>query len=216
MSDDRLKISPELIQKRFPILEISLCELLSEVGEWTEVSKGNVLIQEDKYIKRFPLVLDGVLRIYRTDQDGRESLLYYLKKGEVCLMALTCCMEHFKSNVNIIAEEDTDVLSVPVKYLDEWMTKYESWKVYIMRSYKSHFDGLLETIDSLAFKKMDERLLSFFEEYQRSTGKQYFQGTHGDIANSLTTSREVVSRLLKVLEKNGKVQLGRNRVDFLF
>ncbi|QZE15224.1 Crp/Fnr family transcriptional regulator [Halosquirtibacter laminarini] len=211
-----MKIRPELIQKRFPILELELCEEISELGDWKEISKGEMMIQEDKYIKRFPMVLDGVLRIYRTDNDGRESLLYYLTKGEVCLMALTCCMEHQVSNVNIIAEEDTDVIAIPVNYLDEWIVKYESWKIFILQSYKSHFDGLLETIDSLAFKKMDERLLLFFKEYQRSTSKNYYKGTHGDIASSLTTSREVVSRILKALEKEDKVMLSRNRVDFLF
>ncbi|MDC1106861.1 Crp/Fnr family transcriptional regulator [Prolixibacteraceae bacterium] len=216
MLDNNIRLNPEIIQKRFPVLELELCEKIAEVGSWTEISKGDLLIQEDKYIKKFPLVLDGVLRIYRSDADGRESLLYYLTRGEVCLMALTCCMEHFKSNVNIIAEEDTDVISVPVRYLDEWLVEYESWKVFVLRSYKSHFDGLLETIDSLAFKKMDERLLSFFIEYKKSTEKDYFQGTHGEIASSLTTSREVVSRLLKALEKDGKVLLSRNRVDFLF
>ncbi|QZT38084.1 Crp/Fnr family transcriptional regulator [Halosquirtibacter xylanolyticus] len=216
MSDNNVRLNPEIIQKRFPILDLNLCEKIADVGSWTEIPKGQMLIQEDKYIKKFPLVLDGVLRIYRSDSDGRESLLYYLTRGEVCLMALTCCMEHFKSNVNIVAEEDTDVISVPVRYLDEWLVEYESWKVFVLRSYKSHFDGLLETIDSLAFKKMDERLLSFFVEYQKSTGKKYFQGTHGEIASSLTTSREVISRLLKALEKEGKVNLSRNRVDFLF
>ncbi len=208
------KLSPEIIHKRFPIFETELCEEISEKGTWASVEKGEKLMQGDNYIKTFPLVLDGILRITREDEKGRETRLYYLNRGEVCAMALTCCMSYSKSNISATAEEDADVMMLPVNLLDEWLSKYQGWKQFVMFAYKDRFDELLETIDSLAFKKMDERLITFFEDYHKSTKKFKFKGTHEEIARALTSSREVVSRLLKTLEKQGKITLGRNKIGF--
>lgn len=208
------KLNPEIIHKRFPQFELSLCEEISEKGQWAHVEKGEKLMHGDNYIKSFPLVLDGILRISREDDKGRESRLYYLNTGEVCAMALTCCMSYSKSSIHATAEEDADVMMLPVNLLDEWMSVYQGWKQFVMLAFKDRFDELLETIDSLAFKKMDERIVTFFEDYNRSTGNHEFRGTHEEIARALTSSREVVSRLLKSLEKQGKIELGRNRVNF--
>lgn len=208
------KLSPEILQKRFPEFETALCQEITDNGTWAHIEKGEHIMKNDQYIQSFPLVLDGLLRIYREDDKGRETQLYYLNTGEVCSMALTCCVSRLKSNISAIAEEDADVMLVPVNFLDEWMSKYTSWKHFVMYSYKDRFDELIETIDSLAFKKMDERLIAFFEEYNSSTGNTEFKGTHEEIARALTSSREVVSRLLKTLEKQGKVALSRNKVEF--
>lgn len=208
------KLSPEILRKRFPTFEKELCEAITELGFWGHVEKGDLLLKGDEYIKGFPLVLDGILRIFREDEKGRETQLYYLNHGEVCAMALSCCTNRLKSNISAMAEEDTDVMMVPVELLDEWMTQFPSWKHFVMSAYKNRFDELLDTIDSLAFKKMDQRLITFLIEYNSSTGNTEFHGTHEDIARALTSSREVISRLLKALEKQGRITLSRNRIEF--
>lgn len=208
------QLSPEILQKRFPSFEPELCEAITTEGFWGHVEKGEPLLKGDEYIKCFPLMLDGLLRIYREDDNGRETQLYYLKQGEVCAMALSCCTNRLKSTISAMAEEDTDVMMVPVELLDQWMGQFPSWKHFVMGAYKSRFDELLDTIDSLAFKKMDERLITFLIEYHQSSGNTEFQGTHESIARALTSSREVISRLLKTLEKQGKITLSRNRIDF--
>jgi CRP/FNR family transcriptional regulator len=83
-----------------------------------------------------------------------------------------------------------------------------------MYSYKHRFDELLDTIDAIAFMKLDYRLVRFFKDRYKSTGRTIFDGTHQDIALQLNTSREVVTRLLRTLEKNNKVITGRNSVDY--
>ena len=208
------KLNPEIIRKRFPLFEPELCQEVSDHGTWAFVEKGEPLMQGDNYIKTFPLVLDGILRISRNDDSGKETRLYYLNAGEVCAMALTCCMSYSKSNIYAVAEEDADVMLLPVNLLDEWLSKYQGWKQFMMFAYKDRFDELLETVDSLAFKKMDERLVTFFIDYHKTTKKTEYRGTHEEIARALTSSREVISRLLKALEKEGKIELGRNRVNF--
>lgn len=119
-----------------------------------------------------------------------------------------------QSNISAYAEEDTEIIRIPVDYLDKWLVKYSTWKEFVMYAYRSRFDELLTTIDGIAFKKMDERLVKFFIDRHKATGETTYTGTHQEIANSLTSSREVISRLLKQLEKSGQIIIGRNKIDF--
>ena len=129
-------------------------------------------------------------------------------------MALTCCMGQQQSNISAIAEQDSLVIRIPVDCLDKWMHEYPNWKNYMMYAYRKRFDELLETIDAIAFKGLDERLEHFFQSRFKATGEHTFHGKHQDIAYQLNTSREVISRLLKKMEQKGLVKLGRNEIDF--
>ncbi|MBW6502441.1 MAG: Crp/Fnr family transcriptional regulator [Bacteroidales bacterium] len=204
----------EMIRKVFPFLEKELIAELSDVSGLLNLKSGRSILDDGDYIKSFPMVISGSLRVLRLSEDGSELLLYYLDQGEICAMALTCCMGLQKSNIRMVAEEDSVVLSVPVDKPEKWLSEYRTWKEFMMYSYKKRFDELLETIDSIAFTKLDERLIRFFEERYRSTGKTEFSGTHQDIALQLNTSREVVSRLLRNLEKRELVITERNSVDY--
>ncbi len=208
------KIDFEIVRKCFPYFDIDLCKEISDSGQWISLEADDSFIKEDGFIKSFPLVLEGSLRVNRPDVDGREALLYYLSAGQVCSMALTCCMGNIKSNINAIAETDSEIVRIPIDNLEKWMVKFPSWKNFVMYSYRHRFDELLEVIDNLAFRKMDERLIKFFQELYKKTGSAIYQGKHQDIANALTSSREVISRLLKQLEKSGLVVLTRNKVDY--
>jgi CRP/FNR family transcriptional regulator len=204
----------ELIRKTFPFLEKDLIAEIAEVSVINELEPDQSLLGEGDYIKAFPMVLKGSLRVVRLSEDGNELLLYYLNQGEICAMALTCCMGLQKSNIKMTAEESSVVLTIPVDKPEKWMSEYRTWKEFMMYSYRKRFDELLDTIDSIAFTKLDERLVRFFEDRYKSTGKSIFKGTHQEIALQLNTSREVVSRLLKNLEKINKVITDRNSVDY--
>lgn len=204
----------ELIRKAFPYSEKELIAEIKEVSVLHKLSAGAGIQGEGDYIKTFPMVLDGCIKVVRLSEDGSELLLYYLKAGEICSMSLTCCMLPQKSKIKIIAEEESLILTIPVEKPEKWMSSYKSWKVLMMNSYRHRFDDLLGIIDSLAFMKMDERLIRFFEEMYKSTGKTILRTTHEDIANQLNTSREVVSRLLRNLEKRHLVVTERSFVDY--
>jgi CRP/FNR family transcriptional regulator, anaerobic regulatory protein len=209
-----IPVSVDIIRKRFPFFEKGLIDEISNEGEWVSVEPGDELISEGKYIRSFPIVLEGLIKVCRKDEEGREVLLYYLDPGQVCAMALTCCIGRMQSNIIAYADEDSEIIRFPVECLDRWMVKYTTWKEYVMHAYRNRFDELLTTIDGIAFKKMDERLEKFFIDRYKANGETIFIGTHQDIANSLTSSREVISRLLKQLEKSGKIILKRNNIDF--
>jgi len=204
----------QTIKSLFPFLEKDLVLELSEVSVMQDLKADENIVGEGDYIKSFPMVIRGCLRVSRLSEDGNELLLYFLNQGEICAMALTCCMGLRKSNIRITAEEDSVILSVPVEKPEKWMSEYRTWKEFMMYMIRKRFDELLDTIDSIAFSRLDERLVRFFEERYRSTGKTVFTGTHQDLALHLNSSREVISRLLKNLEQKKLVITERNSVDY--
>ena len=207
-------MTEEIVKKRFPFFESGLREAIMESGTYREFSEGDELIREDQFIMSFPIVISGLIKVCRTDDAGNELLLYYLRPGDVCTVSLICCMDRTRSRVKALTEEDTTAILVPVELLDSWMTMYQTWKEYVMRSMQKRFDELLDALDSIAFLKMDERLEKFFTDRFKSSGTTVFEGSHQEVALAMNSSREVISRLLKQMEKQGLVTLSRGRIDY--
>jgi CRP/FNR family transcriptional regulator, anaerobic regulatory protein len=204
----------EIVKKRFPFFESGLRDAILEKGTYREFAAGEELIREDQFIRSFPIVISGLIKVNRTDEAGNELLLYYLRPGEVCTVSLICCMDRTRSRVKALTEEKTEAILVPVDLLDSWMTEYQTWKEYVMHSMQKRFDELLDALDSIAFLKMDERLEKFFTDRYLTTRSTLFEGSHQDIAQAMNSSREVISRLLKQMEKKGMLVLSRGRIDY--
>ena len=202
------------IINQYNFLEKELQDEILSLGIKKSFDVNEFLIREGQFISSFPLVLEGLIRISRTNDDGNELLLYYLKGNEVCAMSLTCCMTNVTSNINAVTEEPTEVIMLPVEMLDSWISKYPSWKQFVMQTFQNRFRELLDTVDAIAFMKLDERLIKHFIDRNQNSGANTFNGTHQDLALQLNTSREVISRLLKKLEKDSKIKLSRNFIDF--
>lgn len=197
------------------IFEEELLQEIDKIGIVKVVNAGDELIRTGQYLSAMPLLIDGVIKILREDEDGFELMLYYLEKGETCAMTLSCCTGSAVSEIRAIAETDSTLLMIPVEKMEEWLGKYKSWRNFIFDSYHERLMEVMATIDSIAFKKMDERLL----EYLRNKSKHYndseIKVTHQDIALDLHTSRVVISRLLKQLEKTNRIQLNRNSIKLI-
>lgn len=194
------------------LYEKSIKQAIAETGHVIEIPEGEILIDVGQYIKMMPLILSGSLKILREDNDGRELLLYHVHEGETCAMSITCCMGDAKSSVRAIAEENTTMIALPTKIMDEWSSQYPSWKHFIMRTYQKRFEELLHTIDSIAFQKLDDRLEKWLKEKTSKSEDGYIFITHQEIASELHSSREVISRLLKKMELQGLLELGRNKI----
>ena len=199
---------------QYHFFEKELQEEILKTGIFKSFQPNDVLIREGQFITSFPLVLKGLIRVTRNNDDGNELLLYYLKQNEVCAMSLTCCMTNLTSNIKAVAEEETEVILLPVEMLDNWMCKYPGWKQFVMQTFQNRFRELIDTIDSIAFLKLDERLVRYFTDRHKKSDTTTLNETHQDLALRLNTSREVISRLLKKLEKEGKIKLSRNFIDF--
>lgn len=211
MVDDQIL---DLVRKHFPqIAEKALQEEIATLGKLTEFSAGTTIMDVGQYVKLVPLVIEGSIKVSREDENGHELFLYYLQSGETCSMSFTCCMMNKKSEIRTIAEENTRMIGIPIRYVDEWMSKYQSWKNFVMQTYDQRMMELVRTIDSIAFHHMDERLLNYLHKKAQAIHSKVINATHQEIAYDLNASREAISRLLKQLENEGQLKLGRNKIE---
>lgn len=194
------KSSPELIDK------------LYQYSIRKSYEAGRVILNENASIRSIPIVTRGTLKVIRTDEDGKEILLYYIRSGESCIMSFLGGMHNETSKVKAEVEEDAEVLFLPMDKVSLFIKEYPQWLDYIFRLYHKRFEELLEIVNDVTFKKVDERLLSLLYKKQELTGSNILNITHEQLANELGTARTVVSRLLKQLEDMGKVHLGRNKI----
>ncbi len=197
------------------IFENALIDEINQVGTFKDVREGDKLIEIGDYLRSMPLLLSGAIKVLREDNEGNELLLYFLERGTTCAMTLTCCMGNSKSEIRAIAELDTTLIMVPIQKMEEWTGKYKSWRNFVFQSYHTRLTEMLETIDSIAFMNMDERLIRYLRDKQKINQDDVLVSTHQEIAYELNTSRVVISRLLKKLENMGKIQLNRNSISIL-
>ncbi|MEX0812597.1 MAG: Crp/Fnr family transcriptional regulator [Chitinophagales bacterium] len=197
------------------IFEDSLKSEIIRSGRLKKSKAGDVVILPNQDSSEMPIVLSGVLRVMRHDENGNEVFLYYLEGGETCAMSITCCIEGRKSAFHVIAEEDSELWMIPIANLDSWITKYRSFRQFVFHSYQERFDEMLHTIDSVVFMNLDQRLYNYLLDKKQTTGSFEIHKTHQQIANELNTSRVVISRLLKKLEKEEKIEQHRNRIEIL-
>ncbi|MEQ8241546.1 MAG: Crp/Fnr family transcriptional regulator [Cyclobacteriaceae bacterium] len=196
-------------------LENKLIDEITTIGRLKKVKAGQIVVSPESPGNEMPIVLSGLLKVLRQDPNGQEVFLYYLEGGETCAMSITCCIEGKKSSFKVLAEEDSTIWMIPMGDMDKWITKYPSFRRFVFSSYQMRFDELLTTIDSVVFHKMDERLYKYLLDTKQATGSFEIHKTHEQIANELSTSRVVISRLLKQLEKEDKIEQGRNKIEIL-
>jgi len=197
------------------LFEEELLHEINKVGVFKEIPEGTLLIEIGDYIKSMPLLLSGAVKILREDENGDELILYFIERGDTCAMTLSCCMGQKKSEIRAITETDTSLLMIPVANMSLWMSKYKSWQNFILQSYNERMTELLEAIDTIAFLKMDERLLKYLRDKAMVNHNDEIYVTHQEVANDMHTSRVVVSRILKALERNNKIKINRNRITLL-
>lgn len=206
----------ELLRENFDsFFEESLLQEIDASGVYREVSEGDLLMDIGTYVKAMPLLISGAIKVMREDDDGDELLLYFLERGDTCAMTLSCCLGQKRSEIKAIAETDTRLIMIPIQKMEEWTSKYKSWRNFVFNSYHQRLNEMLETIDSIAFLNMDERLWKYLQEKTRISKGQTIYSTHQEIAYDLHTSRVVISRLLKTLENKGKISLQRNAIKVL-
>jgi CRP/FNR family transcriptional regulator len=197
------------------LFEDELLKEIEAIGLVKELSADEKLIEIGDYIKFIPLLIKGAIKIIREDNNGDELVLYYLERGDTCTMTLACCIGQTKSEIRAIAETDVKVIMIPVQKMKEWLGKYKSWQSFILQSYHGRMLEMLEAIDTIAFLKMDDRVLKYIRDKAMVTNDDVIHTTHKEISEDLHTSRVVISRLLKKLENEGKIELYRNYIKII-
>jgi len=197
------------------LFEKELINEICEAGELRKVEEYTEIMSIGEPITHMPLVVSGSLKVKTEDNNGEELLLYYLELGDTCAMTLKCCSRSSKSQIIAITEEPSEILLIPVENMEKWMVKYRSWRDFVLESYDTRLNEMLQAIDSLAFHNMEERLFKYLRDRAMVMHNGQLKITHLQIANDLHSSRVVISRLMKKLEKEGVIKQYRNRIDLL-
>lgn len=208
-------ISLDELQPIAYLFDEALLEDISKVASSRFYKKNDIIIDIGQPLQHIPLLMEGHIKVLREDDDGNELLLYVLESGDTCAMSLTCCMGKSASRIRAIADDDVKVIMIPLSHMKLWLHQNETWRNFILESYQIRFDEMLETIDTLAFLKMDERLYKYLIDKVKLSASTTLDITHSDIATDLHTSRVVISRLLKQLEREQKIKLGRQKIEIL-
>ncbi|NRD22988.1 Crp/Fnr family transcriptional regulator [Winogradskyella litoriviva] len=208
-------ITKDLLQPFNYLFDTEIIDNIANVAFLKTFKKADIIIDIGQDLNYIPLLISGTIKVLREDHNGDELLLYVLETGDTCAMSLTCCMVKSVSKIRAIADEEATVIMIPIDNMKLWFNSNETWRNFILHSYQVRFDEMLETIDTLAFMKMDERLFKYLTDQVKLSASTNLEITHQEIAEDLHTSRVVVSRLLKQLEKEGKIELGRNKISVL-
>ena len=205
----------EIVEQFKSLFEPELVKALDKNARLVGVKAGETILEIGQTVRTMPIILSGTVKVSRIDEDGKELLLYYVNPNESCAMTFTCCMQQYPSEVQAVAEEDVQMLTIPINFMDEWLVKYPTWKSFVMKTIRNRFHEMLNVIDQIAFQKLDERLVYYLKEKSKVTGSTLINLSHEQIASELATTRVVISRLLKALENDKKVLLYRNQIKLL-
>lgn len=206
----------DISEKSLKILQDSkLIEELKSFSQVMHMPPDAIILQEHDFVRYLPFLLQGSIKVMGTDDYGNEILLYYLHPGETCIMSILGALNNERSKIKAVVEDEAEILFIPVEKSKYLVSQYPAWSEFIFRLYHKRFEELLQVVNSIAFKKIDERLEDFLKNKAALSKSKEIVITHQQIADELGTAREVISRLLKQMEKEGKLQLGRNKISLL-
>jgi len=198
-------ITKELLTNLFPNLEDGLYDAILEHAEIKEIPAGTPLLKVGQNIRSTMMVVEGTVKLYQENEEGDEYFMYYISPGQACAVSMVCSFQAEQSQVLAKALTNVTLLTIPIKYMDEWLSKFKSWHYFVIKTYRTRFEELLKTVNEVAFKNMDERLEFYLKQQVEKFGTT-LKLTHQEIATDLNSSREVISRLMKKMEENGRLK----------
>jgi CRP/FNR family transcriptional regulator len=207
-----MKSDTEEIQRLFPAFDLLLSETIFRIGTRKTYHEGDVLMKKGQFIRSTLLILSGKVKLYRQSESGEEFFMYHIGAGEACALSMLCAIRNVASHVGAVVTEDTEAILIPIEEMDALMIQHKHWYHFVIETYRTRFEELLMVIDDIAFKNMDERLESYLRRHADSSSPNVYL-THQEIATDLNSSREVISRLLKKMEKKGMIVLQRHHIE---
>ncbi len=189
-------------------------ELLEEINhsEIIEIDPGTVILKENEFIKVVPLVLEGSIKLRKLDPSGREIIFYHIEPGESCILSITSCVNGKESQAEAIIEKKTRLVVIEAEKIRSWMDRYPSWRKFVINLYYNRMAELMTLVDLVLFKSVDARLIQHLKDHAVNNEIEI---THQQLAGELGTAREVISRLLKQMERDQMISLERGKIKII-
>ncbi|MCG9910972.1 MAG: Crp/Fnr family transcriptional regulator [Flavobacteriales bacterium] len=194
-----------LDKKVLSILPSPLREKVIESSVLHHFPKGTEILREEQYVKGVPLVISGLVKVY-SRFDDKELLLYYIEPSQSCVMTFYAALKNTPSKVFACTEEDTEILLIPVELLPVWMREFPDFNELFFNQFNLRYVELLDTIGHLLLDKMDKRLYEHLRKKSQLMNENPIKMSHSQLANELGTVREVITRVLKKLENDEKIE----------
>ncbi len=200
------------IETKFKYLGKELISELLAVSAIKQFPPGTELVREGQYVKYIPIVLSGLVKVY-TQFEDKELLLYYIKPEQSCIMSFSSCINNDKSKIFAITEEESNILLIPSEKIPKLLLEFPAINKLFYQQYDLRYSELVDTIHQMLYYKLDRRLLDYLSEKIKVTGKNPIKISHKEIANDLGTAREVVSRLVKKMERQNLLKQYHDSIE---
>lgn len=210
-----MKVTTGEIQTVFPSFEAELLQDIVSEAQVKSFNAGELILQKGQYIRSILIVLDGLLKILRTNEKGSDLFIHYLTGGEAFALSMINDNKQQVSAVTAAAFKNTTLLLILLSCMDKWMLQYKSWYEFVFETLRKRVQLLFNTIDTLAFLKTSERLIYYLKNHEQALQSKNIPITRTDIAREMNSSREVITRLLKKLAAKGRIKLHRHHVEII-
>ena len=202
------------LRKSFPSFDqTELIDWLSSQGMEKEFEAGSVLMRVGGAVRYIPLVLSGSIKVSRQEAEGREILLYYIRPGETCAMTLSACYRGESSRITAVTQESSRLFLLPAHLVHEATRKFPAWQRFAFESFGFRYEELLQTVESVVFQQLDQRLKRYLLEKSATMNTTRLQISQQQIADDLNASREIISRLIKQFESKGFLRHARGVIE---
>ena len=201
----------EINKQLLSFLKPELVDSILKESSIKEIQKGTEILREQQYVKVLPIVLEGLVKVYSKFNE-KELLLYYIEPSQSCVMSFYAALKNTPSQVFAQTEENSKIILIPVQYLPIWLKEYPEFNELFFNQYNLRYSELLNTISHLLLDKMDKRLYDHLKRKAELIGNTSIRMSHSQLANELGTAREVISRVMKKLENEGKVEQNSGKI----
>jgi len=202
------------IEKYFGYLGYELIDEMCKESIIKEVPKNTELIREGQNVIVVPIVLQGLVKVFMRYED-RDFLLYYIQPSESCMMSFAASLKRAESKVYAITVEESRILLIPSAKISSWIIEYPQINLLFYQQYDQRYTEMIDAITHSLFDRLDKRILDYLSEKVIVTRKNPIKVSHKEIANELGTAREVVSRIIKKLEKGNKLRQYSDSIEVL-
>jgi len=206
-----------ILKNVFPQLALAkgLLQEIESISIIKEFDKNTIILKEDSYVKVIPLLISGLIKIYKEDESGNEVLLYYIEPGESCIMSIMAAEKNEKVTVKGVVEEDVLLVLIPIARLTQLRKNFPQWNMFVYELFNGKFEEVIDMIKILTFSNKEKRLEEYLLKEASIKNTTEIKHSHQEIAKELGSSREVISRLLKKLENDGKIELSQRLIKIL-